>query len=72
MSEKPTDDDEQSYPMSPESTQRYLAEHQGAPLITDDDRRADLSPEDLDVSVPWPTHQDRPSPSDADQDADGD
>ena len=54
--------------MSPETTQRYLAEHQGKPLTTDDGRRTDLLPEDLDVSVPWPTHKDRPTPSDADHD----
>ena len=75
MSERPSthdnDDDDETYPKSPEWTQRYLAKHEGRPLTTDDGRRPDLSPADLDVASPWPTHKDRPEPSDADRDSDG-
>ena len=74
MSDEPIthDDDDETFPKSPEQTQRDLAKHEGKPLTTDDGRRPDLSPADLDVASPWPTHKDRPEPSDTDGRSDGD
>lgn len=67
MSDKPIthDNNGETYPKSPEQTQRDLAQREGKPLTTDDGQRSDLSPADLDVTSPWPTHKDRPEPSDS-------
>lgn len=71
MSEKPTThaNDDETYPKSPEQTQRDLAQREGKPFTTDDGQRPDLSPADLEVASPWPTHDDRPESSHADRES---